>query len=77
MSANTITYEEFLFTRIMTDLDIIGFTGVPYDIEFDMGKRIYKMWRESGEDDATIPMYESMCRWIEANHQLIRKQMED
>jgi len=66
-----MTYDTFLLSRLMADMGInvngISYESLPYDVQFDNARKIYKIFVYSPSNVLSENVYECMVKFLTDN----------
>ena len=66
-----MTYDTFLLSRLMVDMGInvngISYESLPYDVQFDDARKIYKIFVYSPSNVLSEGVYECMVNFLTDN----------
>lgn len=66
-----MTYDTFLLSRLMADMGInvngISYESLPYDVQFDDARKIYKIFVYSPSNVLSENVYECMVNFLTDN----------
>jgi hypothetical protein len=66
-----MTYDTFLLSRLMVDMGInvngISYESLPYDVQFDDARKIYKIFVYSPSNVLSENVYECMVNFLTDN----------